>query len=174
LPNIPNEKVDALLQESILQRYNPLAKSFSAYMVACVGKEFCPFALATTKQYIEAISKHLDQQVTLDQPIRIHISGCPHSCAQPQIADIGLQGTGVKVGKEVIEAFELWLGGSLHVNGNFATKLQGSISAQNVPFVLEKLINFYAQNKRTAEDFTNFVRRIGIPEFQAKFDALTL
>lgn len=174
LPNVPNEKVPALLQEKLLQRFNPFEKSFSAHMVTCTGKEFCPFALTKTKDYIGPISQHLDQHLTLDQPIRIHVSGCPHSCAQPQIADIGLQGTGVKIGDNVMEAFEFWLGGSLGIDGAFATKLQGSIPAQSIPLALEKLIGFYAQNKKNDETFTNFVKRIGIEEIQTKFDTLSL
>lgn len=174
LPNIPNEKIPQLLQEEILQRFNPFEKSFSAHMVACAGKEFCPFAATKTKDYIKPISTYLDQHLTLDQPLRIHISGCPHSCAQPQIGDIGLQGTILKTDNVVIEAFEIWLGGSLNIDGTFATKLQGSIPVQNTALALEKLISFYVENKENEESFTSFVKRIGIERFQTRFNTLTV
>lgn len=170
LANIADEKVEALLQESLLQRFNPFEKSFSAYSVACVGKEFCPFGLTQTKAYIEPISQYLDQHITLDQPVRIHISGCPHSCAQPQIADIGLQGTVVKAEGVVVDAFELWVGGSLGVDAVLGNKLEGHISAEHLPAVLEKIIGFYAENKEAAETFTEFVKRVGLQGFQEKLD----
>jgi ferredoxin-nitrite reductase len=174
LANIDDKKVDALLEESLLQRFNPFDKSISASVVACAGKEFCPFALTKTKQYIEPVSNYVDQNITLDQPVRIHISGCPHSCAQPQIADIGLQGTSVRVDGTAIEAFEIWLGGSLGVDAVIASRLQGTISAEDIALALEEIIQIYQENKEAAETFTGFVKRIGLQRFQEKLDKFSL
>lgn len=69
---------------------------------------------------------------------------------------------------------EVWVGGSLNIDGTFATKLQSSIPAKDAAPALERLINFYVQNKASEETFTHFVKRIGIEEFQRKFDALAL
>jgi len=170
LANIADDKVEALLQERLLQRLNPFEKSFSAYSLACVGKEFCPFALAQTKAYIGPVSQYLDQHIVLDQPIRISLSGCPHSCAQPQIADIGLQGAGAKVDGAVVEAFELWIGGFLGLDKVLGSKLQGHIFAKDLPVVLGELLGFYAENKEIAETFTDFVKRVGLQGFQKKLD----
>jgi len=171
LANIADEKVTALLGENLLQRFNPFEKSFSAYMIACVGKEFCPFGLSQTKAHIKDLSDYLDQHLCLDQPVRIALSGCPHSCAQPQIADIGLQGTAAKVG---IEAFELWIGGSLDVSEGLGSKLQGTISANDLPSLLESLIGLYAKNKEATETFSAFVKRAGLQDFQKALDKFSL
>lgn len=174
LANIANENLAAIAQEELLKGLTPLEKSFSAYSIACAGKEFCPFALTKTKAYIAGFSKHLDQQTPLDQPLRIHLSGCPHSCAQPQIADIGLQGTASRINDEVVEAFEVWLGGSLDIDGSFATKLQGTLPAEQLELGLEKLVTFYTTHKDANESFTTFVKRIGIEKLQTTFDALAI
>ena len=174
LANIADEKVAALLQESLLQRLIALEKSFSAYSVACVGKEFCPFGVAQTKAYIQPISHYLDQHIPLDQPVRIYLSGCPHSCAQPQIADIGLQGTVAKTTVPGVEAFEVWIGGSLVVNGVLGSKLQGHIAAEDLPLVLEEFIGLYAENKEPTETFTAFAKRIGLQDFQEKLNRFSL
>jgi len=39
-----------------------------------------------------ALVDYLNKRVKLDQPINIHLTGCPNSCAQHYIGDIGLQG----------------------------------------------------------------------------------
>lgn len=174
LANIADEKIEALLQENLLQRLLPFEKSFSAYTIACVGKKFCPFGLSQTKFHIQPMSQYLDQHIVLDQPVRISLSGCPHSCAQPQIADIGLQGTVAKVGGTAIEAFELWIGGFLGVNAMLGSKLQGNISPEDLPALLKEFIGFYANSKEATETFSAFVRRIGLQDFQEKLDKVSL
>ena len=174
LANIPDEKLEGLLKESLLQLLNPFSKEFSAYTVSCVGKQFCPFALATTKEYIEPMTQYLDQNVTAGNPIRIHLSGCAHSCGQPQIADIGLQGALVKVDGRTVESFELWLGGSLGPNSALATKLQGSIPADHAGPVLKAVIDFYTENKQSTECFNSFVQRIGVGAFEEKLNEFLL
>lgn len=171
LANIDNNKVETLLQEALIQRLDPSAKSVSAYGVTCAGKEFCPFALTKTKQYLEPISQYLDDNTTLEKPLRIHITGCAHSCAQPQIADIGLQGTTKKVDGQFVDFFELWLGGSLGVNAVLGTKLQGSISSEKVSILLKEWIVFYTEHKQETESFTHFVGRVGAQTFQEKLNS---
>lgn len=171
LANIHNDKIEALLQESLIQRLDPSAASFSAYGAACAGKEFCPFALTKTKQYFEPITQYLDENTTLPKPLRIHITGCPHSCAQPQIADIGLQGIPGKIGSQTVDFFEIRLGGSLGVNATLGTKLQGSVSFEKVSALLKEFIDFYSEHKQEKESFTDFVLRKGAKEFQEKLNS---
>lgn len=170
LANIPDEKLESLLKEELLQQLNPFSKKFSAYTVSCVGKQFCPFALATTKEYIEPITQYLDQHVAVDNPLRVHLSGCAHSCGQPQIADIGLQGAMAKVDGQAVASYELWLGGALGPNVTLATKLQGNILADQAGPALKTVIDFYTENKQPAECFTAFVKRTGAEAFEEKLN----
>ena len=67
-------------------------KSFIGHAVSCTGIEYCNLALVETKERLRKIAEYLDTQIALDVPVRIHMVGCPNSCGQRQIADIGLQG----------------------------------------------------------------------------------
>ena len=58
----------------------------------CTGAQFCGLALVETKSNAEAMAKKLENLVTVDRPIRIHWTGCPNSCGQVQVADIGIMG----------------------------------------------------------------------------------
>ena len=174
LANIPDENIEALRKEELLQSLHLLSKKYSAYTISCVGKEFCPFGLVTTKENIESITTYLDEHIPVDTPIRIHISGCVHSCGQPQIADIGLQGVVARVQGEVVESFELWIGGALGIEAAFGTKLEGSILVTDAGEALATIIQVYTQHKREKEIFTDVVKRVGSGVFQEKLDEYLL
>merc|ERR1719502_2364167 len=62
------------------------------HTVSCTGSQFCGLAMIETKQSAERIAQKLDGLISLDRPLRIHWTGCPNSCGQVQVADIGLMG----------------------------------------------------------------------------------
>ncbi|MCB8814305.1 nitrite/sulfite reductase [Desulfosporosinus shakirovi] len=124
LGNIPTENIEALLAKKILKRFSPNPKPFLGYTLSCTGKEFCNLAFVETKSLALKLAKHLDEKITLDTPLRIHVNGCLNSCGQLQIADIGLNGTIGKWNGKMVEKFELSIGGSLGINAGFATPLQ--------------------------------------------------
>ncbi|MHB8593015.1 MAG: nitrite/sulfite reductase, partial [Acidimicrobiales bacterium] len=110
LTGVPDERVDELLAEQLLQKYSPFPGPFERGVVACTGNEFCRFAVVETKERAVLWARRLDQALA-EEPvaagaaandtgrgapdagiIRMHFSGCSASCAQPQIADIGFRG----------------------------------------------------------------------------------
>lgn len=161
LANIPDNKVDSLLQEKVLARITPFPKPFSGHTVTCTGKEFCPFAAAETKNSVSQIIKYLDENVVLDSPVQVHFSGCANSCGQPQIADIGFQGTHVLIDGQPVEAFEMLVGGRLGTEAVFASKLEGKIPVAKTAKAIEYVINYYKQNKHADESFHAFAGRNG-------------
>ncbi|NGQ95348.1 nitrite/sulfite reductase [Brevibacillus sp. SYP-B805] len=172
IANIPNEKVEALLQEKLLERITPYPKHFTAFAVSCTGTEFCNLALVETKERMRWLAEYLDQEIELDEPIRLHMVGCPNSCGQRQIADIGLQGSLVKTGDGMKEAFDIYIGGTLGPNARFNEKLSGRILADDLPRVLVALIGFFKETKERGESFLQFVQRVGTAAFQEQLDAV--
>ena len=61
--------------------------------VACTGNRGCRYAATDTKSHAVELANLLDAQFKIDQPVNLHVTGCPHSCAQHYIGDIGLLGT---------------------------------------------------------------------------------
>ncbi|UOF92116.1 nitrite/sulfite reductase [Fodinisporobacter ferrooxydans] len=170
LPNIPNEKIDEVLAEPLLKRLTPFPKLFAGHVISCTGNEFCNLAVTETKERMKAISNYLDEHVELDTPVRIHVNGCPNSCGQQQIADIGLQGALVKKPDGVRDAFDIFVGGTLGPDARFNTKLKGRVEGDLVGPVLERLILFYKTERTPNELFYQFVARVGIPAMQQKLD----
>ena len=167
IPNIQEDKIPELLNVDIVRNLLGQSTSFASHAVVCTGKEFCPFGLVETKERLLELTRFLDQHITLDTPVRFHISGCVHSCGQPQIADIGLQGTAISIKGKPEEAFEIWLGGWLVSNAALATKLEGRVSYKFISAILLEFLKMYQAQRNVNETFGEFVRHRGVAEFQA-------
>jgi ferredoxin-nitrite reductase len=95
LPNVDDDKVKDLLSEQALtgdSRLKVNAGKIEGNVVSCTGAEFCGLALIETKSHAESIAQQLETLVNVDRSIRIHFTGCPNSCGQVQVADIGIMG----------------------------------------------------------------------------------
>ncbi|WP_305927246.1 nitrite/sulfite reductase [Bacillus mycoides] len=167
IPNIPPENVAGLLSEPLFEAISANPKSFIGHAVSCTGIEYCNLALVETKERLRKIAEYLDTQIALDVPVRIHMVGCPNSCGQRQIADIGLQGIKLKTKeKGIVEAFEIYVGGTLLDGGAYNEKLKGKIDGEDLPDVLVSFLSYFQKNKLLAETFYDFVGRVGVEELQ--------
>ncbi len=100
ITHIPEENVEDLISEPFAQDYQPDPGPFSRGAIGCTGSEFCNYGIIETKNRTKRWARELDERI--DTPddlevVRMHMSGCSASCAQPQIADIGFRGETVKV-----------------------------------------------------------------------------
>jgi len=170
ISGVPNERVPELLKEPVLRRLSPFPKRFMSRTVSCTGNEFCNLAIVETKERARQVAEYLDSRVELDVPVRIHFSGCPNSCGQKHIADIGLQGSLVKTPQGMVESFDIAIGGTLGPGAQFNTVLKGRVKGDDVGKVLEQLILFYKENRKEGESFHDFVLRVGVDAFQKKLD----
>jgi ferredoxin-nitrite reductase len=140
LPFIANENLPMLLAESLLERFPsepmPLARS----LVSCTGAQFCNFALVETKQRAVAIAQALDQRLDIPHRIRIHWTGCPNSCGQPQVADIGLMGTKVRKDGKTVEGVDIYMGGTVGKDAQLGTCVQKGVACDDLISVLESLM----------------------------------
>lgn len=96
LPNVDESQVKQLLNEPVLKskdsRFKVEPGMIEGNLVSCTGAQFCGLAMIETKANAESIVKALEKEVKVDRPIRIHWTGCPNSCGQVQVADIGIMG----------------------------------------------------------------------------------
>ncbi|MGH0540239.1 nitrite/sulfite reductase [Bacillus cereus] len=167
IPNVPPKNVTGLLNEPLFEAISASPKSFIGHAVSCTGIEYCNLALVETKERLRKIAEYLDTQIALDVPVRIHMVGCPNSCGQRQIADIGLQGVKMKTKeKGIVEAFEIYVGGTLLDGGAYNQKLKGKIDGEDLPDVLASFISYFKENKLPAETFYDFVGRVGVETLQ--------
>jgi ferredoxin-nitrite reductase len=106
--------------------------------------------------------------LTLDRPINIHLTGCHNSCAQHYIGDIGLEGTKVEVGEEMVEGYHLHLGGGWGAEQGIGRRVFESLPFGEIPSIVERLLQRYLDGRDGPEEsFAAFARRHTVEELQA-------
>ncbi len=146
------------------------ASAVRAGLIACTGNAGCKYALSDTKRDAVAIADYLDARIALDQPLNIHITGCPNSCAQHYVGDIGLVSTKVDMGgDDEAEGYHLMIGGGSGADRKLARELYQSIPAANIAHRIETMLRGYLAHRRAGETFHSFTNRHGIDELRMLF-----
>ncbi len=138
--HVPDEKLPGLLAEPILKRFGIDPSPLQRSLVSCTGAQFCNFALIETKNRAMAMSAALEAELELPRPVRIHWTGCPNSCGQPQVADIGLMGTKVRRNGETVDGVDLYLGGKVGKDAQLGTCVRKGIPCDELQAVLAALL----------------------------------
>ena len=134
-------------------------------LVACTGNAGCKFAATDTKGQALTIAAHLDSGITLDRPVNIHLTGCPHSCAQHYIGDIGLLGT--KVGDDALEGYTIYVGGGAGAEQGLAREIHAALPVAEVPRHVEGLLRAYLVNRRdSGQSFHEFANALPVDELR--------
>ncbi|HET7767100.1 MAG TPA: NirA family protein [Burkholderiales bacterium] len=134
--------------------------AIGAGVVACTGNTGCKFSASDTKRHAAAIVEYLDARIAVDVPLNIHLTGCPNSCAQHAIGDIGLLATRIATGESETEGYHLFVGGGFGERRELAREVAKSIPAQEVPRVLERLLGAYLERRTSSdESFQAFAKR---------------
>ena len=128
LTHIPTENLAPLLAEPLLQTFQIDPPPLSRSVISCTGARYCNFALIETKQRAWQLAQELDGELDLPQRVRIHWTGCPNSCGQPQAGDIGLIGSKTRQDGQTVEAANIYTGGKV---GKGACL--GSLQEKSVP-----------------------------------------
>ncbi|SDN01709.1 ferredoxin-nitrite reductase [Halogranum gelatinilyticum] len=162
ITDVPEEKLDALKSEELLDHYSPDPHPFMRGSVACTGTEFCSLSIVETKNRQVRYARWLKENVELPEGVEdfhIHLSGCTASCAQPQIADISLRGMKTRKDGEPVEALDIGLGGGLGENPNFADWVAQRIPVDEVPGAIKNLLANFEERREGGETFREFVER---------------
>src|SRR3954451_22926851 len=163
LPWIPNERVEDLLAEPLAQELQPQPTFFNRAMQSCTGKEFCGLAKVWTKGgRAEEIAAFLDQHVTPNghgEDFRLHFAGCSSSCAQHQIADVGIEGVLKKVDGEFVEAMDIRIGGRLGNDPKFGDVVIKKVPHWELNDTLLRIFTLYETTHDEGETFREFAAR---------------
>ncbi|MDY0742902.1 nitrite/sulfite reductase [Paucibacter sp. R3-3] len=143
-------------------------------MIACPGGDFCALANARSIPVAAAITERfedLDELYDIGD-IDLHISGCINSCGHHHSGHIGILG----VDKDGSEWYQITLGGAdgSTLSGKaVAGKVIGpSFAADEVPDVIESIVQTYRSERSSGERFIDTVKRIGIEPFKAPANAV--
>ena len=140
IPHIPDSRVHLFKQEPLLQRFSLEPGVLERSLVSCTGSQFCNFALIETKSRAVALVRELEAELALPRPVRIHWTGCPNSCGQPQVADIGLMGTKVRKDGKTVEGVDIFMGGKVGNDAQLGEKVMKGIPCEDLKPVLREIL----------------------------------
>jgi len=140
IPNIPDSRLEAFLAQPRLQKFSISPETLTRGLVSCTGAQFCNFALIETKNRALAMIKALEAELSLTRGVRIHWTGCPNSCGQPQVADIGLMGTKARKNGKAVEGVDIYLGGKVGQDARLGSCVTKGIACEDLQPVLRDLL----------------------------------
>lgn len=167
LPDIPDDRLSEVSARLAEIGYAVSASSVLGGIVACTGNTGCRFSSTNTKGQALALGRYLEERVSLDSPINILLTGCPNSCAQHYVGDIGLLGTMVETGAGPVEGYHVLLGGGVDQDQGLARDFAANVPFDDLPPLLERLLVAYRDRREADERFLAFVRRHEMAELRA-------
>ncbi|GGB64898.1 sulfite reductase [Knoellia flava] len=165
---VPADGVDVLVAGLADLGLSATPSSFRRSTMACTGIEYCKLAIVDTKDTATAVIAALEERlagIELDQPIALHVNGCPNSCARIQTADIGLKGliTTDDAG-ESVPGFQVHLGGGLASPERDEAGLGRTVRGLKVPATdltdyVERLVRRFVDQRTEGESFAAWAHR---------------
>ncbi len=169
IPNVPDGFVETVKRILVRAGLHYEATNISGGLVACTGNAGCKYASTNTKAHASELGRYLDKRVQLDQPINIHFTGCPHSCAQHYIGDIGLLGVKTSLEGTSVEGYNIVLGGGSGFDQAIGKEVFKGIPFSSVPSLLERILSTYKSKHKGGETFNEFARRHEVKQLQEMF-----
>ena len=158
--NVPTVNVDSLASELNAAGLPVGGSSFARGTIACSGTEFCKLAITETKSFSRWLVEELDERLPgFDQHLKLHVTGCPNSCGQHWIADVGIEGKKIKVEGRLLDAYYFCVGGALGLHQATARPVGYRCLATEVPDALERLLGRYLAEREAGENLRRFFAR---------------
>ena len=167
IPDVPDAFVETVKRQLVRTGLHHEATNILGGLVACTGNKGCKWSSTDTKGQAVALGDYLNKRLSLDHPINIHLTGCPNSCAQHYVGDIGLQG--VKVGTASSEGYHVVFGGGTGADAAIGKQVFTGIPFSDLPTLLERVLKTYQAKRQPGETFAAFTRRHEVKQLQEMF-----
>jgi ferredoxin-nitrite reductase len=150
--NVADAVISRLIEEPLLAELPHDPSGIMRGLVSCTGIDYCHMALIETKELALTTAAALEQMLgPRKKLLTMHWSGCPAGCGNHAAADIGLLGKNVKIGDEVVDAVDVFVGGRSGPQAKAGTKVLEDVPCRDLPQVLAQLMP-YMSGKRPAKE----------------------
>ena len=162
IPHITTEDLPAAQAELAAGGFAWDVPNIRRGAIACTGIEFCNLAITETKLRIKEVLVHLEEVAPnpYERGLKINMNGCPNSCAQHHVGDIGLQGCLARLddGSQV-EAYDVHLGGDLGAHPLFTRAIHRKVPAEKIKYALGNVIQRFQETREGEERFAQWAHR---------------
>jgi sulfite reductase (ferredoxin) len=147
-------------------------------ITSCPGTDTCKLGISASRALSrELIVEYEAKAATLPEEVknlRIKVSGCPNSCSQHHVSDLGFYGVSRKSGSYAVPHFQLVIGGQRKNNGEAYGLAVAAVPSKRVPEAIERLTQKFSKERQKDENFQSFVRRLGKVEIKNLLQDLTV
>lgn len=158
--NVPRARAERLAGELEMIGLRVGGSPFWRGAIACSGTEFCKLAITETKSFTRWLVEEMEERLPqFDQELKLHVTGCPNSCGQHWIADVGIEGKKIKSDGRLVDAYYFCLGGAVGRNQAVARPVGYRCPASEVPEALERLLLRYLEERFRGENLRQFFAR---------------
>jgi sulfite reductase (ferredoxin) len=166
--DVPKAKANELASELGQIGLHVEGSQFWRGAVACTGTEFCKLAITETKGFTRWLVDEMEERLPqFDQQLKLHVTGCPNSCGQHWIADIGLEGKKIKHEGKLTDAFYFCVGGAVGQHAAISRPVGYRCPAPLVPEAIERLLRQYLGERNGQEDLRAWFGRHTNDELRA-------
>lgn len=171
LADVEKSALYALWQSLKSQTLNSDNRGLLTDIICCPGGDFCSLANAKSIPIAESIQRRFGDASRLRDigALSLNISGCMNACGHHHVGNIGILG----VDKKGAEFYQISLGGSVDNNTALGQIVGPSFAQEEVPGVVEKIVNVYMKNRQSGERFVETFNRVGIDPFKEEVYAKT-
>lgn len=136
------------------------ASSFRGGTIACTGTEFCKLAITETKGFARWLVGELEDRLPqFAHDLKLNVTGCPNSCGQHWIADIGIEGKKVRHNGQLVDAYYFCVGGGVGGFASIARPVGYRCLASEVPDAIERLLGAFELWRMPGENLRRFFAR---------------
>ena len=167
VPDVSPERVPALVAKLEALGFPPAGWFGARDIVACPGATSCRKGFVETHDFAQELSDALERvnAPAWAKRLRISVSGCPNSCSQPQLYDIGFRGNAGKANGVVVKGYDLLIGGRLYGRTLLAQQFASLLGQEDVVATARATVELVAELAHEHEPFDALIDRVGLHAF---------
>lgn len=142
-------------------------------IVACPGASSCRKGFVETHDFARVLSDALESVAApvWAKRLRVSVSGCPNSCSQPQLYDLGFRGNAGKARGDVVKGYDLLIGGRLYGRTLLGQQFASLLSQPDVVATATAAVGLIAELGQPGEAFDTLLDRVGLVPFARQLAA---
>jgi sulfite reductase beta subunit-like hemoprotein len=162
IANVPVGEVDGVVSELASIGFPLDVNPLRGRSIACTGEPHCNFSVTETKTRLGRLVEHLEGRFgDALADLRLHLDGCPHSCAQHWVGDLGFQGTTARDDAGVRrQAYDIFVRGGLGLDAAIGKPLFRRVPSEELDVAVEGLVGGWVSGRRQGESFAAFATRL--------------
>jgi len=141
--------------------------------VSCTGADTCRLGICRPKGALTAVVERLTaSSLDLNQipEFRLNLSGCPNTCGQHMLADLGFYGNVARRGQQMFPAYAVVAGARVGDGEARLARTIDRVSARDLPRFVEDVLKLWLEKKSGHASFADYIDAEGTQDLRSIAD----